>query len=902
MYLHGSFYSIKGDVITVYILTDNDKTKNVVIGEESSGVFFAGDDPCNISCEINDTFDHLIAHSATITLLSDRYISDLYQSTCRNAMVTIYKGNECIFAGFLEPQTFSQDYNETLDEVQLNCIDCLSALQYSNYKNIGASGVSYAEEKAGAGQRTFLSLMTEMLSAVWKGTDIPSDEGMYRMYYDGSKKVDSTYSIFSDISINDLLFLDEDEDSVWTQQTVLEELMRYLNLHIMQVGASFYIFSWETLRNGGSVTWKNITGSGNLVTESKTVDITTDIVADCGCQIEVGDTYNQLSLTDSVKEIENVIDSPLDDDSLTYAYDGKQKYMTEYIAAGEGSSASNGFKDLVKSGSTDYDGGSVTDWFVQVRDNSYWKFYAPGKTDVITKYCSSGKNQQDLPNALGERCGMAAILSVGKVKKDNGGNDNSPTSSIDMSNYLIISTCGNGLDGEDTCYPQSDDIKNAIPVAEYIGSEAGGNFSPNDDDTTNYIVVSGKVILNPLMVMSGWYNPMHDSDCAENGTVTNGIVELPVTFGSIPIVDMRTNNGLYTRRHWKAETWQTAVSNDTAPDSALNRGFIPFTDNGPQSYKFEYSAVGDSTDQISKVAVIACMLVIGDKVCVEKLPSEGGSGNGQFSDFEWRTYKERSECSSDDEYYQQCFTVGFDPAIGDYLIGKEYSIQNNISYTDGVDAEGTAIPIKKSDKVSGKVQFKILGPVNTVWDEVTRRHPTFFRHTKWGSNSIPLLAHTSNILLKEFEVKVYSDNAKMGSGSDDTDIVYLSDTKETFINKKDDLEFKLTTALTSAECKTLGVKNQVKLSSPTLASGDALLSITDTNSGTADKPEKLYVDAYWQEWHEPRVVMTQNFEDGTHISPWNLYRHPAIGKTFHVEGISRNLREGTAEITMKEIF
>ncbi len=899
MYLHGSFTSKKGDIITVYILTDNDKTEEVVIGEESSGVFFAGDDPCVIDSQINDTFDHILPHSATITLLSDRYLPSLYQSTCRNAKVTVYKDAECVFAGFLEPQTFSQDYNEALDEIQLNCIDCLSALQYSNYKNIGSAGVSYAEVKAGADQRKFLDIMTEMLQEVWAGTDIPSSASIYKTYYDGSKKVDGTYSILTDIAVSELLFLDEDEDSVWTQQAVLDEMMRYLNLHIMQIGANFYIFSWETVRKGGSVTWKNITGSGNLVTTSSTIDITTDIVADCGCQIEVGDTYNQLSLTDSVQEIENVIESPLDEDSLSYAYDGKQKYMTEYISDGSGTSSKDGFKDLVKSGSTSYDGGSVTDWFVQIRKNDMWKFYAPGKVDVISKYCSTGKNQQGLPNAMGKECGVSAILSVGKVKKDNGGNDNSPVSSIDMSNYLVISTCGNDTDSEDAYYPQDDDIKAAIPVAEYIGNEAGGNFSPNDDDTTNYIVISGKVILNPLMIMSCWYNPAHNSDCSDLGTCTPGVTSKPTR--AIPVIELRNGNSRYTRQHWKAASWQDAVTNDTTPDNDLNRGFIPFTDNGPQNYKFEYSSVGDSTDQISKVAVVACMLIIGDKVCVEKLPSEGGSGNGQFSDFEWRTYKERSQCSSDDEYYQQCFTIGFDPAIGDYLIGKEYDIQNNISYTDGVDAQGTAIPIRKSDKVSGKVQFKILGPVNTIWEEVTRRHPTFFRHTKWGSNSIPLLAHTSNILLKEFEVKVYSDNAKMGSG-DDEDIVYMSDTKETYVNKKDDLEFKITTALTSAEAKSLGVKNSVKLSSPTTASGDALMSITDTNSGDTAKPEQLYVDAYWREWHEPRVVMTQNFEDGTHISPWNLYRHPAIGKTFHVEGISRNLYEGTAEITMKEIF
>lgn len=46
-----------------------------------------------------------------------------------------------------------------------------------------------------------------------------------------------------------------------------------------------------------------------------------------------------------------------------------------------------------------------------------------------------------------------------------------------------------------------------------------------------------------------------------------------------------------------------------------------------------------------------------------------------------------------------------------------------------LDAKGTAIPIKKSDALSGAVVFRILGPVNLTWNDITRRHPSFWRHT-----------------------------------------------------------------------------------------------------------------------------------------------------------------------------
>ena len=356
------------------------------------------------------------------------------------------------------------------------------------------------------------------------------------------------------------------------------------------------------------------------------------------------------------------------------------------------------------------------------------------------------------------------------------------------------------------------------------------------------------------------------------------------------------NNGdgrYYTRQYWQAETPDKEVSWHEGADS----GFYPYTGEGPEEYEFKYSAVGDSTDTISKVAVLACMLVIGDK-CVVETGTEG-----QTTDFVWQKYKERSECQSDDEYYQQCFTIGFDPKIGDKLVGTEFGIQNNIDYKMGIDAEGIAIPITKGDKISGQVRFMILGPVNATWDVITRRHPTFFRHTKWSSSSVPLLAHVSSILIKSFEVKVYSDNGLISNGNDDNDIIYMSDTKETFVNKKDDLEFKINSALTAAECAKLGVSNTVKLSTPVnISTGDGVLEVYDRNGNVKAKPEQIYVDSYYTEYHKPRIVMAQKLRDIDNVvSLFNHYRHEALNKEFFVQGIGRNLIEGRADLTLKEI-
>ena len=897
MYIHGSFLSQQSDTITVHIVTGNDRTQTIEIGTEKADVYFS-EDPAEIENEVNDTFDVLLRNSAKIRLLCGNLITNLFSTSCRDAVVNIYKNDTCIFAGFIEPQTLSQPYNDRWDELELNCIDALSALQYSKYKNVGALGVIYAFVKAEAAQRSFYDIATEILQGVTEGLDILGNQNI-KFWYDGSKAVDAQtanrYQVFKQLSISDLLFLGDDESDVWQQDEVLEELLKYLNLHIVQDGFNFYIFSWESVKAApDKIIWHDIVANSTKTTVQQAVTIALANVADCDTTISIGDVYNQLLLTAKVENIESVIESPLDDDLLVSPYINKQKYLTEYSSDGEGKTAYNAFYAMTHNQKTTYGAGAITDWYLQVMRNKQWTFPMKGNTDIdiVDYFGSEGTNQHALPDWLGQAPG-AAIMALGSVKMNTANDDNSPTSKVNMTNYLAVSVNGNGIDNdENKTYPSVADIQKNIPYAVYTGNKAGGVFSPSDEKTTNYIVLSGKVILNPIMRQTNTYTNLHNKEW--HGGLPMGLKENEIYVWHQTVPSRNNGNGrYYTRQYWQAEAPDKEVSWHEGADS----GFYPYTGEGPEEYEFKYSAVGDSTDTISKVAVLACMLVIGDKCVVET------GTDGQTTDFVWQKYKERSECQSDDEYYQQCFTIGFDPKIGDKLVGTEFSIQNNIDYKMGIDAEGIAIPITKGDKISGQVRFMILGPVNATWDVITRRHPTFFRHTKWSSSSVPLLAHVSSILIKSFEVNVYSDNGLISNGNDDNDIIYMSDTKETFVNKKDDLEFKINSALTATECAQLGVSNTVKLSTPlNISTGDGVLEVYDRNGNVKAKPEQIYVDSYYTEYHKPRIVMEQKLRDIDNVvSLFNHYRHEALNKEFFVQGIGRNLIEGRADLTLKEI-
>ena len=891
MYLHGHFYNQKEERIEVHILTGGDRTKETVIGEKNGELSFT-DDPVDLTSQVNDTFDHLLCQQATVRLLARNFVPDFFCASCRDAVVNIYREGKCLFAGFIEPQSYSQGYNEEFDEIELSCIDALTALQYAKYRDVGSLGVLYNVVKAEAEQRTFLAMLKEILGGVAAELDIVGGNAM-RYLYDGSKAVDdlagNRYAIFGQLTVSELLFLGDEEDDVWQQDEVLEEILKYLNLHIVQDGFTFYLFSWESVKGDERIYWRDLLTSASVTTARQTTDIVTGLVTDTDTTISVGDVYNKIMLTAKVESMESVIESPLDNDLLRSPFSNKQKYMTEYSSDGEGSRALNAFDAMTHGQETSYSGGCVTDWYVQMMNNSQWLFPKSGSGNLVEEYCSEGRNQHVLPNWLAKNQG-AAIMALGKVEKKTDGQDNSPTSKVEMTNYLVVSVNGNSDDKEATTYPNDNSLKAGIPRAVYNGSMTGGVFSPTDEGTTNYIVLSGKLVLNPVMALTDTYKAIYNYDGGKWGGLFTGIGK----WSGVTVPSRNNGDGRYYTQQW----WKAAMPNETVVwDMETAHGFVPFTDTGPQLYEFKYSAIGDGSDHISKVGVLACMLIIGDKCVVEK------GTEGQVTDFEWRKYKTLEECSNEDEYYQQCFTIGFDPKIGDKIVGTKFGLQNNVNYELGIDAEGIAIPIKKADKVSGRVKFMILGPVNALWDVVTRRHKTWFRHTKWNSTTIPLLAHVSSIMVEQFEVKIYSDNGLVNN-TGDNDLVYMSDTKESFVNVKDDIEMKINSALTAAECQTLDVTDSVKMSTPVnTLTGEGLLAVYDYSRGVSAKPEQLYVDYYYKEWHAPRVVMTQKLTDtdGGIVSLFAHYRHPMMDKTFFVQGISRNLEEGYAEMTLKEI-
>lgn len=718
-----------------------------------------------------------------------------------------------------------------------------------------------------------------------------------------------TFSIFEDLSISELNFYGEDADEILNYEEILENILTYLNLHILYFDGMFYLFDWDSIKNENN-NWFLIPNYLSALQGANEVSINSDTFADADTNISMSEVYSQISVNCKMKTQDTLIENPLDKDSLTSLYKGKQLYMTEYISEGSGNNANSAFNKIVKGQSDSYKNCKVVNWFVQSKSNPNWKFnIGNGQTiEDIAERDSSGNyiNQWKLPKYLKDNALTPAIFSFGSYEIKGGEvSDNSPISKVDMKDYLCISVNGNEDSSEENHLPSDNTLRDKAPIIEYVGTNSGGVFSPVDDNTTNYLVFSGKMLLQPIQYESGWNiankNNNYQTILEHGADKTEGVTaNVPdYTEGSGLIVpnnliksDNNQEGRYYTRKFYTTQN----VSDAASTYLTSGNSFQPWTtDKSAHGYEYNYSADGDGSDKYSKLPILECELIIGDKRLIETDIDIYGN-----STFQWVTVgSEPTETIDGVSYPITTFSLGVNPKIGDYIIGDEFNIQNTIQYQMNIDAEGTAIPIKKSDALSGKVTFRILGTVNTLWNDISRRHPSFWRHTTWSNKARFILAHTENVFIKDFECKIYSDNG-LNENDADSELVYMSAVNNSFINRKDDIEFKLVTQLSSTEALEKGISTAVILNTPIVtATKLPVRNIYNKITNESAKAEEHFIDEYFREYSTPKIIL----ELSTHnsVTPTDIYRWDRLGKTFFIQSFNRDIRFNKTTLTLKEI-
>lgn len=894
MKLTGQFRDRDNNLIQVDIVNGS-TVKVVEIGNRDNGVFFAGD-PVVIEQGNDDMFTHIIKTSCEINLLINDYIPELYANNARSTKVTVRRNGSVVFAGFAEPLTYEQPYAGRLQEFTINALCGLSTLQSYNFKNATAKNFDSVHKTSGVS--TFKELITDAMSGIMK-LDATEDTQSH-IYYDSSKGINESRlnTVFDDLSISDLIFAGEEFDDLKDNEEVVETVLKYLNLHIVQHGLDYYIFDWDSIKDKNSQ-WVDIVTGDILTTAPKTITMTSAMHSADDTSITIGECFNQVELTVNIDNIEEVITSPLDSDSLTSLFSNKQKYMTEIIAEGEGKTAFNAFKSMITGGTTDYDAAKKIDWYARVLDNKNWKLYLDPRSgttvDSLYEYDEVNgrtvyKNMWEVFRKMKSTNLLPCIIEMGSIKRDVGKqNDNDPISQVSTSNYLFIPINGNGSDSYP--YPSDTLLQTKSGIIEYIGSTAGGSLSPSDTGTTNYIVFDGTLLLQPLQNETAYYSALRDIYTANPNSEEYYHVTVP-----------SDNNGdgrYYTRKFYN-QTYPTDVPTDTQYIKGA-ASLQPWTeDKANHLFQYNYSKIvgtsqSQATDKFMKLPVLECELIIGNKRLIETDMDMYGN-----STFQWVPLGNEPELFGEKI---TTFTLGVNPKLQDWIIGTEFDLQNTLHVEDGVDAKGTAIPIRYTDKLSGAIVFRVLGPCNSVWNDVIRKHPSFWRHTSYSDQDRVVLAHLENIIIRDFTCKIYTNNGGL-STLEDKDLIYVSAETDDYVEKKDDFQFDIYTQLSSEEAFDMGVKQSTSLNAVVNAVEDLpLRSLYNKHTASASKAEEQYVTQAYNILKDPAITMTCTLHNNiAEVSPWNIYHSNPLNKDMAVVNMSMNIKNNETTLKMRQLW
>ena len=159
MRIRGTFKNIKDETITVVIYNKNRNDLSDINIDNVDYIKFS-DEPVIIEMQNDeDTFETILSTNATINLLSKVWLGAyLYADDLTSIIVNIYKGKDILFAGYVTPNTYNQDYSHEWDTIEINCVDALGILENRR----PTDNTDYDKLKSNTNIRTFKYLIQLM--------------------------------------------------------------------------------------------------------------------------------------------------------------------------------------------------------------------------------------------------------------------------------------------------------------------------------------------------------------------------------------------------------------------------------------------------------------------------------------------------------------------------------------------------------------------------------------------------------------------------------------------------------------------------------------------------------------------------------------------------------------------
>lgn len=365
---------------------------------------------------------------ATIGVLTNGvsdYLFDLYSTNPKDCSVQISDASDnIVWTGWITPSLYSQGYESSSEELNIDCIDGLSTLKYYKYESIDQD-------------RTVHSLLDIILHC------LRQCECYKNLYFEKSVFLDQsdTSNILRKLHVHEAVFFDDedkydsdgnritDDDKDYSE--VLEIIMTYMGMTMVAEGDSVYILDYDHLRHvnrdpmalPGTVTglyfWKIdiSTGSETTVNLARTYRIPRgpnvmlqtgnpyiigSSYAQNGQKLSLEKVYNKVSVKDNFNKVDSIFPDLWDNEYLEQFYPSTDPILSWFSGGYVWCNTPN----VSESGSTD---GIYK--FLLNNQMKFWCYNTSGtEIDIVEKFNSEVYSGIQRNNILTGGTGMCCCI------------------------------------------------------------------------------------------------------------------------------------------------------------------------------------------------------------------------------------------------------------------------------------------------------------------------------------------------------------------------------------------------------------------------------------------------------------------------------------------------------------
>lgn len=349
-----------------YFKSLNDTMYSVkLIGEQFETTFteilLGGAVPFEVNYNASATpFEPVRTSTATITIVHNSYLEDILSPYAQGTQVILTNENKKTieWVGYLTPKIYDQSYESCMETIQLEAADCISSLQYIDYKPLNDRGLVNIKDIIGR---------------------ICDECGLLDgFYWTRSKKIGNTILLPNHLGIYEQNFFSNDTDEPWKMDEVLKEICMYLGFTCLQWKGRMYFVDYDYLGKNNDLycTWyakQTNYGEGSSVHLDATATITGDNYMLNGASITFEPIYNKITVYDNLYCLEDFIPSMTSDDNLVNRNGEFYKYFQVQPETPDKASFPDGTAWFSQKYTDEETPDSDYLYFYRLYDNNYWE-------------------------------------------------------------------------------------------------------------------------------------------------------------------------------------------------------------------------------------------------------------------------------------------------------------------------------------------------------------------------------------------------------------------------------------------------------------------------------------------------------------------------------------------------